>query len=100
MKMRSIVKKAALPVLAAATAGSLEMFGEDAPEICRTDEEFVRKIELLRDDEGEYESWRRRSGERAEALDNAGEYAEAMAGIYEREIKEGRSFGNGSVRLR
>ena len=74
-----------IPVITTATAGSLEIFGEDALEICHTDEDFIRKIEMLHKDEGEYKTWCLRAKKRAEILDNTEAYMEYMVKIYRRE---------------
>ena len=73
------------PVVTTDTAGGIEIFGETAPEICHTDEEFISKIERLHNDTEEYDLWCLRSGRKAENLDNVGEYMAFMADIYERE---------------
>lgn len=73
-----------VPVVTTATAGSLEIFGQDALEICRTDEDFIRKIEMLHEDENEYKIWCIRAEKRAESLDNTGAYMESMVEIYRR----------------
>lgn len=71
-----------VPVVATPTAGSLEIFGKNALEICCTDEDFVRKIEILHKDEDEYKTWCLRAEKRAEILDNTEAYMASMMEIY------------------
>ncbi len=74
-----------VPVVTTATAGSLEIFGENAPELCHGDEEFLEKIKRLLEDGEEYEKWRRRAEMRAETLDNLRDYMLILSEIYQGE---------------
>lgn len=72
-----------VPVLSSDNSGCREILGEGAPELCRSDEEFLEKIFLLHENTEVYEQWRQRSLARAEQLDNMDRYMETMASIYQ-----------------
>ena len=59
-----------VPVLSTDNAGCSEILGEEAPEICRSDEEFLEKIWLLKHSDEEYSSWKARSVVRGRSFDN------------------------------
>ena len=71
-----------VPVLSTDNSGCREILGEGAPELCRSDEEFLEKIFLLHESPEVYEQWRQRSLARAEQFDNMDRYMETMAAIY------------------
>ena len=75
-----------VPVLSTDNAGCSEILGEEAPEICRSDEEFLEKIWLLKHSDEEYSSWKARSVVRGRSFDNIETYMANMACIYRNEV--------------
>lgn len=75
-----------IPVLSTDNSGCSEILGERAEELCRTDEEFIEKIEMLRDKEERYEQWKERSLKRAKRYDNIEKYMATMSSIYRNEV--------------
>lgn len=71
-----------IPVLTTMTSGCTEIFGENAPELCRSDQEFIEKIELLNRDINEYQLWKKRSEKRAMQWRNIEDYMANIAAIY------------------
>lgn len=74
-----------VPVLSTDTAGCKEMFGDTAFEICRSDEEFLTKITLLKERYEEYRYWKKITEVRGQQLDNIDSYMKKMADIYRNE---------------
>lgn len=74
-----------IPVLSTDNSGCREIFGEDAPELCKTDDEFLRKMLMLHKDASAYEDWKTRSLEHAQKFDNLARYMKSMSRIYRNE---------------
>lgn len=75
------------PVLTTVTAGSCALFGENAEELCRTDDDFIEKIERLRASSETYHNRREHSLKLAARWDNLERYMDRMTGLYrEREL--------------
>ncbi len=75
-----------VPVLSTMNAGCMEVLGEDSPELCATDDDFVEKIELLLSNRREWEQWSQRSLHRAEQFSSIDEYKAALTEIYRNEV--------------
>lgn len=71
-----------VPVVSTDNSGCSEIFGTDALEICRSDEEFLDRISCLLQSASEYELWRKRALERGDRFDNISKYMKKMAEIY------------------
>lgn len=71
-----------VPVLSTDTSGCLGILGVGAKEICQTDDEFLNKIQLLRDHKEEYAVWKERALTRAGELTDVGEYKAILSKIY------------------
>lgn len=77
-----------IPVLSTRTAGCTEVLGENAEELCTTDEEFIKKIEKLLTDSKEREQWKQRSLKRAEQLITIKEYRQLLGRLYAGEVSK------------
>lgn len=71
-----------IPVLTTDNSGCSEILGTEAPELCRTDGEFVNKMIMLHEDTAVYQTWKERSLERAKEFDNVERYMQRMSQIY------------------
>ncbi len=74
-----------IPVLSTPTSGCTDILGADAPELYRSDEEFVEKVLCLRDNRENYEQWQTRAIKRTEAFDNIQTYMDCIQKIYKNE---------------
>lgn len=70
------------PVLSTKTSGAMEVLGDDAIELCNTDEEFIQKIELLITDSVEYTKWCQKSIDRVNNILPLETYMDQIRGIY------------------
>lgn len=75
-----------IPVLSTPNAGCSEILGDNAEELYDTDEQCLRKIELLRQNFSEYEAWKDRAQDRAVRYDNIDNYMTKMSCIYRNEV--------------
>lgn len=71
-----------VPVVSTDNAGCISIFGGDADEICRTDEEFLKRINFLHQSEQNYLVWKRRALERSKRFDNMNEYLKKIVKVY------------------
>ena len=71
-----------VPVVSSRTAGAEEVLGKDAEELCENDEEFLKKISLLLNNQTEYNNWKSRSLCRAEKVKQIDDYMKDMKNIY------------------
>lgn len=74
-----------IPVLSTDNSGCSEILGDESPELCRTDEEFVEKMMMLHNDSESYRSWKERSLERAVRFDNMERYMQEISRVYRNE---------------
>lgn len=74
-----------IPVLSTDNSGCSEILGAAAPELCRTEDEFVQKMVMLHNNPAIYQEWRKRSLERAVVFDNIARYMEKISRIYRNE---------------
>lgn len=72
-----------IPVLSTDNAGCCSIFGECADEICRSDEEFIERIEHLHQSPQEYIDWKNRALERSKRFDNLKEYLKKIRDVYQ-----------------
>lgn len=75
-----------VPVISTRTSGCTEVLGQDSPELCETDEEFVEKIETLLNCPEKMDEWKRRSLHRAEQLTEIDDYKAALKKMYLSEV--------------
>lgn len=72
-----------IPVVSSCTSGSVEVLGENAEELCHTDEEFVCKIKNILLNIHKYEKWKNLTQERASQILKADEYVKLIGKIYQ-----------------
>lgn len=72
-----------VPVVSSPTAGAKAVLGADSPELCVSDEEFLKKITSLLDEPNIYECWSRRSKERVAEIPDIEDYIKQLASIYQ-----------------
>lgn len=75
-----------VPVVSTDNAGSAEILGKNAPEICRTDQEFVDKILTLKNNQHIYENWKMRTQKRVLNFKEINTYMEELERIYRNEV--------------
>lgn len=72
-----------VPVLSSRTAGVEEILGEEAPELCDTDEEFAEKIATLLGDKEVYEQWGNATHTRVSCIEDIKDYMNKISSIYQ-----------------
>lgn len=72
-----------IPVLSTKTSGAMDVLGDDAIELCNTDEEFIQKIERLITDSVEYTKWSQKSIDRVNGILPLETYMDQIRGIYD-----------------
>lgn len=77
-----------IPVLSTDNAGCSEILGADSPEICRSDEEFLDRIQQLHQSDMIYKEWKEWSLKRGDEFDNIQRYMRNMACIYRNEVSD------------
>lgn len=76
-----------IPVLSTMTGGVTEIFGENAVELCRDADDFVKKILLLLNEPKEYQRWQKRADERAKDFITPDVYIRKLEEIYKKEME-------------
>lgn len=71
-----------VPVLSSKTSGAMEILGDDALELCNSNEEFLQKIELLINNCDEYDKWKQKSIDRTMNILPLEVYMDKIRGIY------------------
>lgn len=71
-----------VPVISTDNSGCTDIFGQDAVEICRTDEEFLDRLLLLLQSKEEYAVWEKRAFERGWRFNNTDRYMKKLMKIY------------------
>lgn len=72
-----------VPVVSSPTAGAKAVLGADSPELCESDEDFLKKIMSLLDEPIIYESWSHRSEERVANIPDIEDYVKRLVSIYQ-----------------
>lgn len=75
-----------VPVLSTRNAGCSEILGDEAEEICDTDDQFVCKMQMLHENYENYAIWRARSLKRSERFDNMRQYMTVLSSVYRNEV--------------
>ncbi len=70
------------PVLSSYTSGVVEVLGENAIELCGSDQEFIDKIQLLLNNYSEYEEWKNMTLKRVKQLTKLDEYIRKIDQVY------------------
>lgn len=71
-----------IPVISTDNSGCTEIMGEGAPELCKSDEEFMERLLLLHECPEEYARWQERAWERAKVYQDTAGYMKKIADIY------------------
>ena len=66
------------------TSGITEILGDTARELCRTDDEFVGKINVLLFDDQEYEEWRNATLKRIQQIPSIDKYIKIINEVYQK----------------
>lgn len=75
-----------IPVLSTRNAGCSEILGDEAEELCDTNEQFVRKLKTLCENPAAYKAWQNRALRRGEQYDDMDKYMAKLSCIYRNEV--------------
>ena len=75
------------PVLSTKTGGVMDIFGENAAELCGNIDEFVKKILNLLNDPEEYERWCEKATIRQSQFPEQAAYIRTLNSIYKKDMK-------------
>lgn len=71
-----------IPVLSTRNAGCSEIFGDEAEELCDTDNQFIQKLKNFYQTSEVYQAWQKRALERGNQYDNVDNYMVKLSCIY------------------